>query len=80
MDKLYKNVNGERIEMTPEEVNERLKESAEYLKRFERQRYKDLRKDNYPPVEEQLDLIYHGGMAAWKARIKEIKDKYPKPK
>jgi len=26
-----------------------------------------------------LDLIYHSGVDAWKAKIKETKDKYPKP-
>ena len=37
------------------------------------------RKLEYPPLEEQLDKIYHGGVDAWKAEIKAIKDKYPKP-
>lgn len=33
----------------------------------------------YPPLAEQLDKIYHEGIDAWKADIKAIKDKYPKP-
>ncbi len=33
----------------------------------------------YPPLEDQLDKIYHSGIDAWKADIKAIKDKYPKP-
>ena len=37
------------------------------------------RRDEYPPIEEQLDKIYHSGVDAWKADIKAIKDKYPKP-
>ena len=40
--------------------------------------YTDARKAEYPPLEEQLDKIYHNGIDAWKAEIKEIKDKYPK--
>ena len=40
--------------------------------------YADLRRKEYPPIEDQLDKIYHGGVNAWKAQIKEIKDKYPK--
>ena len=32
----------------------------------------------YPSVVDQLDLIYHSGVDAWKAKIKETKDKYPK--
>ena len=40
--------------------------------------YTDARKAEYPPLEEQLDKIYHEGIDAWKADIKTIKDKYPK--
>ena len=40
--------------------------------------YADLRRPEYPPIEDQLDKIYHSGVNAWKAQIKEIKDKYPK--
>ena len=37
------------------------------------------RAEKYPSVVDQLDLIYHSGIDAWKAKIKETKDKYPKP-
>lgn len=40
--------------------------------------YKELRIKEYPPIEEQLDLMYHGGYDAWHATIKTIKEKYPK--
>ena len=40
--------------------------------------YAELRAPEYPPLEDQLDKIYHSGVAAWKKDIKEIKDKYPK--
>ena len=40
--------------------------------------YTDARAAEYPPLKEQLDKIYHGGIDAWKADIKVIKDKYPK--
>ena len=40
--------------------------------------YVNARKTEYPPLEEQLDKIYHSGVDAWKADIKVIKDKYPK--
>ena len=40
--------------------------------------YTDARRSEYPPLEEQLDKIYHSGINAWKADIKKIKDKYPK--
>tara|TARA_R100000697_G_scaffold62233_1_gene75158 strand:+ start:379 stop:675 length:297 start_codon:yes stop_codon:yes gene_type:complete len=41
--------------------------------------YKGQRKAEYPTIEDQLDDIYHNGIDAWKATIKAIKDKYPKP-
>jgi hypothetical protein len=41
--------------------------------------YKSKRAAEYPSVVDQLDLIYHSGVDAWKAKIKETKDKYPKP-
>jgi len=37
------------------------------------------RKAEYPSIEDQLDDIYHNGIAGWKTTIKAIKDKYPKP-
>ena len=40
--------------------------------------YADLRRADYPPIEDQLDKIYHSGVNAWKAQIKEIKDRHPK--
>ena len=40
--------------------------------------YTEARAAEYPPLEEQLDKIYHNGINAWKADIKKIKDKYPK--
>ena len=41
--------------------------------------YQRKRKEEYPSWEDQLDKIYHSGIDAWKADIKAIKDKYPKP-
>ena len=41
--------------------------------------YKQKREVEYPPIVDQLDTIYHSGVAGWKATIKAIKDKYPKP-
>ena len=41
--------------------------------------YKNKRQQEYPSLGDQLDKIYHSGINAWKAEIKAIKDKYPKP-
>tara|TARA_R100001530_G_scaffold91615_1_gene63676 strand:- start:189 stop:506 length:318 start_codon:yes stop_codon:yes gene_type:complete len=44
------------------------------------QAYARSRKAEYPPWEEQLDHIYHNGVASWKANmVKPVKDKFPKP-
>ena len=37
------------------------------------------RKAAYPPLEDQLDKIFHEGIDAWKADIQVIKDANPKP-
>ena len=41
--------------------------------------YSRNRAAEYPAIEDQLDDIYHNGVAGWKTTIKAIKDKYPKP-
>lgn len=41
--------------------------------------YSKRRKDEYPRIEDQLDILYHEGFDAWKDLIQSIKDKYPKP-
>ena len=46
---------------------------------LENNSYKSQRKAEYPSIEDQLDTIYHSGVAGWKTAIKAIKDKYPKP-
>ncbi len=42
-------------------------------------KYQRDRAAEYPTWQDQLDKIYHSGIDAWKADIKTIKDKYPKP-
>ena len=37
------------------------------------------RKAAYPPLEDQLDKIFHEGIDAWKTDIQAIKDANPKP-
>jgi len=58
-------------------------EIANEIKRLEdvatSEEYKRKRAAEYPSWQDQLDKIYHSGVNAWKADIKAIKDKYPKP-
>ena len=46
---------------------------------FAATKYQRDRAAEYPTWQDQLDKIYHSGVDAWKADIKAIKDKYPKP-
>jgi len=58
-----------------EEVKAKLKELED---QYEKQAYARARADAYDPISEQLDQIYHD-IDGWKARIKSVKDKFPKP-
>jgi len=40
--------------------------------------YQELRAKAYPSIPDQLDLLYHGGMEAWKAAITAVKKEFPK--
>ena len=56
----------------------RTKNIATLKSEWEAAKYQRDRTNAYPPVEEQLDKIYHNGIDDWKKSIKAIKDKYPK--
>jgi hypothetical protein len=46
-----------------------------------KRKYEDLRKSEYPKIEDQLDMLYKdkvNGTNLWFDKIKEIKDKHPK--
>ena len=61
---------------TEEEVQveiERLQQEYEY------NQYQRDRASEYPPIQDQLDVLYHQGYDGWKASIDEVKNKYPKP-
>lgn len=40
--------------------------------------YKEKRQQAYPSIPDQLDLIYHQGIDAWKAAIEAVKTQFPK--
>jgi hypothetical protein len=55
---------------------ETLRLQAEY----DAQAYARNRAEEYPPLADQLDHIFHNGVASWKTNIVQpVKDKYPKP-
>ena len=46
---------------------------------YEANEYQRQRASAYPSIADQLDLIYHEGIDAWKAQIAAVKQEYPKP-
>lgn len=44
------------------------------------QDYRELRRDEYPPIAEQLDALWKGGkhLEEMRQRILEVKEKFPK--
>ena len=68
-DKVYK-------QPSKEEVNQEIERIQQ---EYENNQYQRDRKKEYPPIEDQLDILYHQGYDGWKAIIDEVKNKYPKP-
>ena len=71
------NPEGILVDYTAEEEAMRLK-SIE-LDKAEQLDYSRNRQAEYPPMEDQLDYIYHNGVDKWKTdMIDPVKNKYPK--
>ena len=51
---------------------------AELITTYNNLKYQRERASEYPSIVDQLDELYHNGIAGWKAKIKIVKDKYPK--
>ena len=60
--------------------NEKILEKLKDLNTdYDAKQYQRDRALAYPPLAEQMDILYHGGVDALKAELKKTKDKYPKP-
>ena len=46
---------------------------------YDNNEYARTRAVAYPPMADQLDDIFHNGVAGWKKTIQAVKDTYPKP-
>ena len=46
---------------------------------YDNNQYSRDRAQAYPPMADQLDDIFHNGVAGWKKTIQAVKDTYPKP-
>jgi len=84
--KQYKQVNGKKIELTKQEIDNRAVEASawdvEKVRYAAEEGYKDERIAEYPSIEEQLDMLYHDkidGTTVWKDVITAIKEAHPKP-
>lgn len=62
--------------VTDEQIEQELiRLQAEY----EANEYQRQRAAEYPSIADQLDMLYHDGLAGWKKEIDKVKNKYPKP-
>jgi hypothetical protein len=64
--------------ITQAQATERSQQAQQAM--FDALTYSDKRKSEYPAIGDQLDALYHAGVfpADMAARLKEVKDKYPK--
>ena len=74
-DGVLKWLDSKQTEPTESEINA---EIARLDTLYTNEKYKRDRSAEYPSIADQLDDIYHNGIDAWKATIKNTKDKYPK--
>ena len=66
----------ERPKPSDKQINDKI---AELQADYNAKMYQRDRAVAYPSIADQLDKIYHSGIDAWKADIKAVKDKFPKP-
>lgn len=68
------------VDGKPVTINDALvqQEVDRLLNAYTSNEYQRLRKAAYPSIEDQLDILYHGGYDAWKATIETVKNQYPK--
>ena len=69
-------INSDMVPITKEEVEEI--NHQKQLDEFNALTYAEKRAAEYPPIKDQLDLIFHGGIDEWRVAIQAVKDKYPK--
>ena len=68
-------VDGNPTSITTTQIETKL---AELMTTYNNIKYQRDRESEYPSIVDQLDELYHNGIDGWKAKIKTIKDKYPK--
>lgn len=84
---MHRIVNGERVELTPQEEEEILQFQQEQETIRQQNEYKEKRRKEYPSLERQLDILHNDiesfnavdQRSTWFQEIKRIKEKYPPP-
>jgi hypothetical protein len=72
-----KNYQSNKYRLPPkEEVEAEVQRLQNILDSYQYQRD---RKNEYPSIEDQLDLLYHQGYEGWKQEIDRVKEMHPKP-
>ena len=71
-------------DMTPDEekaYNKYVEEDKKKQEDYAKVKYKDVRKEEYPEIGDQLDSLYHAGVFPKEMadKIKAVKDAHPKP-
>ncbi len=77
-----KMVGNEVVNLTLEEAAERDAEEAAYQSQKQANKYKELRRNAYLPIEEQLDMLYWDlktGTTTFVDHRSSVKAAYPKP-
>ena len=63
-----------------DDLSKRVKHQETLKAEYDAQEYARNRQAEYPHWNEQLDKIFHDGLAKWKSEmVQPVKDKYPKP-
>ena len=82
----HRSVNGERVDLTPEEVEIILNDwtEYEYARQLDEEAngYKVARQSAYASIQDQLDMQYWdsvNGTTTWKDHIAQVKSDNPKP-
>jgi uncharacterized protein (UPF0297 family) len=81
MEKLYKSVNGELVEYSPEEYAQAEADKKYYDEVIKPNEYKQLRAKEYPPINDYIDGVVKGDQAQIDKYIADclaVKAKYPK--
>lgn len=82
MTEYTKMVNGVSVPLNAKEIEEvKARETEFAAKAGERElnRILKIRQAEYGDIGEQLDMIFHEGIDAWKAHVQQVKDNNPKP-